>query len=266
LKKEIDNSEMSLAQETYIASESLRITSRELFAVFAVLIAYSIVGIVFLYVGAFDFVKFWLPFTIIIISAYVVYYYSKARGFYQIQKDWVRDFVESQYILIVNTSMPSGNTTAEKIFNLCRLVFPELREDYARYTVYWKDQLRAYFRKQRGRKLIDYAKGANFQVTPSYTLDVALKTINGYFIIKDFKEKAVTTEELNQLKDVVNGRKFRDRYYRLNVFRVICIGRNYDNSFFDGKSLEQKIKNLDFNFKIDLLLEERLGFTILWTS
>jgi hypothetical protein len=257
---------MSLAQESYIASESLRITSRKLFVVFAILIAYSIFGLVFLYAGAYDFVKFWLTFTMVVISAYVVYYYFKARGFYQIQKDWVRDFVESQYILIINTSMPSGSTTAEKIFNLCRLVFPELIEDYARYTVYWKDQLRAYFRKLRGRKMIDYAKGANYQVTPSYALDVALKTINGYFIIKDFKEKTITIDELKQLKDVINGRKFRGQYYRLNVFRVICVGKNYDNSFIESKSLEQNIKNLDFNFKIDLLLEEGIGFSILWTS
>jgi hypothetical protein len=159
--------------------------------------------------------------------------------------------------------MPSGNTTAEKIFNLCRLVFPELREDYSRYTINWLDQIRAYFRKLRGRKLIDYAKGANFPVTPSYTLDVALKTSEGYFIIKDFKEKTITIEELKQLKDVINGRKFRGGYYRLNVFRVICVGKNYDSSFLAEESLAEILKEMNFNFKIDFLLEEKVGFSIL---
>jgi hypothetical protein len=257
---------MSLAQESYIASQSLRVTSRQLFIVFAGLIGYTMLGIVFLYTGAIGLAKFWLPYTIILISIVLIYMYLKARGFYKIQKDWVRDFVESQYILIVNTSMPSGNSTSEKLFNLCKLVFPELREDYARYTTYWVDQLKGYFRKLRGQKLIDFSKGTNLKVSSSYTLDLAIKTVEGYFIIMDFKDKKVTLDKLKELKDIINRRKFRDSYYRLNVFRVICVGKNYDDSFLSPEGIAENIRKLGFNFKIDLLIEENVGFSTLWIS
>jgi hypothetical protein len=47
----------------------------------------------------------------------------------------------------------------------------------------------------------------------SYYLDLAMKTEDGYFIVKDFKDKVVTLDDLKQLARIVRT-KFKDRYQR----------------------------------------------------
>ena len=51
----------------------------------------------------------------------------------------------------------------------------------------------------------------------SYSLDLLLKTVNGYFIVKDFKDKVITVEDMKQLVDVVK-KEFDD-----DVLRIISL-------------------------------------------
>jgi hypothetical protein len=96
-------------------------------------------------------------------------------------------------------------------------------------------------------------------------LDLALRTEVGYFIVKDFKGNIVTVADLKQLSRIVGG-KFKNRYRKTYVFRVICVSKQYDPSFLKAKSLEEQMIELDSNFPIDLLIEEKVGYSVLWVD
>jgi hypothetical protein len=98
----------------------------------------------------------------------------------------------------------------------------------------------------------------------SYSVDLALKTEKGYFIVKDFKDKIVTLEDLEQLIQIIRG-KFRDKYRRTYVFRVICVANEYDQSFKESMK-QQMSKELNSNIKLDLLVQEKVGYSVLWVS
>ncbi len=94
----------------------------------------------------------------------------------------------------------------------------------------------------------------------SYVLDVAYKTDEGYFIVKDFKDQIVAPEDLRQLTRIV-----KEKFTR--IFRVICVAKAYDESFLNKVTLEKQMtKELKANFKIDLILEEKVGYSVLWIS
>jgi hypothetical protein len=91
-------------------------------------------------------------------------------------------------------------------------------------------------------------------------LYVAYKTDEGYFVIKDFKDKIVTPEDLRQVTRIVKE-KFT------HIFRVICVAKAYDESFLNKDTLEKQMtKELKANFQIDLILEEKVGYSVLWIS
>jgi hypothetical protein len=73
-----------------------------------------------------------------------------------------------------------------------------------------------------------------------YSLDLALKTKEGYFIVKDFKDKIVTLEDLKQLILVISN-KFKDKYQRTFVFRVLCVAKEYDQPLLQQESLERQM-------------------------
>ena len=97
-------------------------------------------------------------------------------------------------------------------------------------------------------------------IIDSYILDVAYNTDEGYFIVKNFKDKVVTPEDLRQLTRIVHG-KFTQ------IFRVICVAEAYDESFLNKVTLEKQMtKELKANFKIDLISQEKVGYSVLWIS
>ena len=105
----------------------------------------------------------------------------------------------------------------------------------------------------------DISESLNYAID-SYVLDVAYKTDEGYFIVKDFKDKIVTPEDLRLLTRIM-----KDKFAR--VFRVICVGKAYDESFLNRATLEKEMtKDMKANFKIDLILEEKVGYSVLWIS
>lgn len=90
--------------------------------------------------------------------------------------------------------------------------------------------------------------------------------MGGYFIVKDFKDKIVTTDDLKDLVKIISS-KFKNKYRRTDVFRCICVAKNYDQSFFDRESLElQMTQQLKTKFPIDLVVEENIGYSVLWVG
>jgi hypothetical protein len=197
------------------------------------------------------------------------------RGFraYQQFNDWRRDFVRQQYILYFEGTIPKGNTTAEKVLSLARLVFPELRKNPSSSIIYkWRSWLE--IGKTKPDEKIP-PKALNYKVY-SETIDLVLKSKEGYFIVKDFKDKIVTFKDLKQFINLVLLKFPND------IFRIVCVSTQYDTPFFQQEWLEQKMTRelmtkrerfLDFSlfrptlwkgFSVDLLVVYKEGYSVLW--
>jgi hypothetical protein len=212
-------------------------------------------------------IGYFLVVSVAISSYIVVWFLLKAPHVYKKLEEWDEDYLRSAYILIFDTTVPRGNSTGEKVLNLAKLVFPELRSDL---YISLLDQptttafISALFRKfsknreKPGEQNISESIG---YTVDSYYLDLALKTQHGYFIVKDFKDKVVTLEDLKQLVKIICHE------FRNNVFRIICVARKYNLPLLQGELLErQMIKELASDFSIDLLVEEDIGYSVLWIS
>jgi hypothetical protein len=203
------------------------------------------------------------------ISIYVVGWFAiKAPHAYRRLREWDEDYLESAYILIFDTTLPKGTSTGEKIFNLAKFVFPELRPElyispldkptFGSFVKALFGNLSKKSRRNDNSIQEDIAKSVNYKID-SLLLDVAYKTEKGYFVVKDFKDKIVTLEDLKELTKSVQ------QHFR-HIFRVLCIARQYDGSL-QGESLEHSIlTELKTDIPIDLLLEEKVGYSVLWIS
>lgn len=170
--------------------------------------------------------------------------------------------------MVFDTAIPRGSTTGEKVFDLAKLIFPELSPDYVSLTAGLWVRIKLYFRRRFGRpKEPNISEHLNLKVD-SYLLDFALKTQEGHFIVKSFEDKVVTPEELRRPISVLRH-KFRKMEIppRVDVFRVICVARDYSETFLDRETLERLMeKELKSSFKIDLIVEEKVGYSVLWVG
>jgi hypothetical protein len=267
INNDYDELSLSLSQRAYILADSLRETTHTLFYLFIGIMIYVSFGVPEAYADNpdIDFFRFWITFIIIIFSVTLMWYYIKARRLYKNFKKWNEDYLEQAYTLIFDTTLPKGNTTGEKILNLARAIFPELRSDYRHFSPDFTDHLTVFLKrkisKKQNQKISDFL---NYS-TGSYSFDVALKTKNGYFIVKDFKDKVVTLQDLRQLIQIIHS-KFRNTYQQSNVLRVICVAKLYDQPFLKRGSLERTMKYELKTKKIDLIVQEQVGYSVLWIS
>jgi hypothetical protein len=113
------------------------------------------------------------------------------------------------------------------------------------------------------------SESMNYKISSDYSVDLALRTPDGYFVVKEFKGKVVALEDLNHLVKLFS-RKFRDIDAippRVYIFRLIVVAKAYDESFLDRETLRKKMtRELKANFKIDLILEENVGYSVLWVA
>jgi hypothetical protein len=212
------------------------------------------------------FPQYWLSFTAIVFSVYTIRHFISGRRISRRVEDWNEDYLEQSYILVFNTSIPKGETTAERILTLASSIFPQLRSDYKDLSFGYTDRIKSYFkRKFRVSKASSDLSKYIDRAVGSYFLDLALKTEDGYFIVKDFNDKVFTLEDLKQLVQIIRT-KFKDKYQRPFIFRVLCVAKVYDGSFLNTETLEKQMKELSAGFKIDLLKEENVGYSVLWVS
>ncbi|HEY7569892.1 MAG TPA: hypothetical protein VH796_00860 [Nitrososphaeraceae archaeon] len=266
---------LSLTQRAYLISKSLRAASYWLLAL----------TISILFLSGLAFVTYNISFTrdvlniitrislllIILIALYIVgWFVVKAKHEYNRIKEWNEDYLHSSYTLIFDTTIPKGNTTGEQILSLAKLVFPELRDDFA--TSIWDEPnanafistlLRRIFRQNNKSKIDDRIPKKDYE-TNSYKLDLVQKTKVGYLIIKDFGDTTtVSLEDIERLLKVCDKLRIGSR----RIFRVICVAKNYDENFLQRESLEDiMIKNIKSDLKTDLLIKESNGYSVLWVS
>ena len=108
-------------------------------------------------------------------------------------------------------------------------------------------------------------KAKNHEVN-GYFFDFALKTQHGYFIIKNFKDKVVNIGEIKLLVQKAKN-KYKDKHMRIDIFRILIVSENYDELFLNRESLERTmLEEIDTNVKIDLIVKENIGYSVLWIS
>ena len=251
---------LSLSQRAYLLAESLKSVISSIAIFFLLLLGYFILGIVIN-----DPLLVLLTYAILA-SPFLIWLLIKSHSFYRELKVWNDQYLQNAYVLVFDTTVPKGNSTAEKVLSLTSLIFPQLRADYIDYyyvTNFVKLLIKKKFAKPRDKQIL---ASMNYSVNNEYSVDLALKTLDGYFIVKDFKDKVVSIEDLKFLVNLVS-RKFRNKYLKPFVFRIIVVAKDYDQLLYNRESLERIISSeLKTKLKIDLVLEEPEGYSALWVS
>jgi len=159
------------------------------------------------------------------------------------------DYLEENYGITFNTTIPEGKTDGEKIFNISQKVFPELKKIDGSEDV-WKG---------RSKGHDDYEFDC-YQLTNEENKNDA-----EIFVVKHFGKELITLEKLQELceeseksRSIIDDDKYR------NIFRLICVGKNYDQSLLNNEYVEKTLQELDFEFPIDLILDDETSYRVLW--
>lgn len=154
---------------------------------------------------------------------------------------WYHDYLRQTYTLIFETTVPKGRTTGEQILNLAKIVFPELRVKYP-------------------RSLPSVEKRKTEGMTKSLSVDMAIKTVEGYFFIKDFKDKVAKEDDVDRLIQ-----KIQDKH--LPIFRIICVAKKYDKAFIQSvHRTSRELGSKEPALGVDLLIKEKVGYSVLDVS
>ena len=265
--KNVDNP--NLSQNAYTLIRSFSGLSRSLFILSGGSLLYLLIATAIINSqGNKDFALFFLIYFLFFLLFFIAYF-VRSRKFSMTLKDWTKNYFEQIYIIVFNTTIPKGTNEVENILDLSRYIFPELRSDYVKYSQDFIENL--YFlikskfittqksEEKRMRKALHY-KGNG------YSFDFALKTERGYFIIKNFHDKIVNIDDIQLLAQKAKS-KFKDKYMRTHIFRILIVAKNYDELFLNSESLERiMIQKVDTTIKIDLIVKENIGYSVLWIS
>lgn len=147
--------------------------------------------------------------------------------------------IRQSYLVNFETSIPEGQTKADKILNHSSLVFPELQ---------------VILRKAKpGEKKLPYKQN---QTIGGETIDVAVSTKKGYFVVKFFDSVSKQTLEQFASNLSKSGKPF---------FRVLCVAKNFDDEL-QSTTLATILQNLDLKFDMDLIFEDEQGYSMLWIN
>jgi hypothetical protein len=147
--------------------------------------------------------------------------------------------IRQSYLVNFETSLPEGETKADKILNHSSLVFPELQ---------------GILRKAKpGEKKLPYKQN---QTLGGETMDVVVSTKKGYFAVKFFDSVSKQTLEQFASNLSKSGKPF---------FRVLCVAKNFDEEL-QSVSLATILQNLNLKFDMDLIFEDEQGYSMLWIN
>ena len=103
----------------------------------------------------------------------LVYFLFKGPSTYKKSKEWNEDYLEEAYTIVFGTTIPKGSTTGERVFNLARVIFPELTSDYVRLVAGYQDWIKLYFKKKLGRlRPMNISQSLNYKVNSDYSVDL----------------------------------------------------------------------------------------------
>jgi len=165
-------------------------------------------------------------------------------------EEWEGDYLEEGYYLAFETNVAQGSTDGEKIFNMAQMVFPELRRKDLKPE------------KWKGKVI-----GVN-----NYEFDCFQTTSNGeqLFVVKHFGDTKIDENKLQELSNAVKEslnldtleKKIKDLKY-IDVMRITCVGRNYDEKLLKDQSRNEILDRLKTDYLFDLILEKNEKYTVL---
>ncbi len=201
-----------------------------------------------------DSMTWWLWFLFAGVTPALLYTWLKLRRTRNDMQDVANEYIQDSYFINMELANPQGRNKAEKIFNLLKSVFPEVRLLSEREP----DM------KFEGIDISGYKFALN--------LDTKGGKIGVIFFDK------LTYEELKKFAKKV-GKEFAEENDR-----IICIAKEFGDEFHQwgdeeidemGETktpeaeqfrdeLEEKMDQLDVLGPIDLIKEEKSGYSIMW--
>jgi hypothetical protein len=150
--QEYEDTKLSISLRAYLNAKLQSEIRRALVSMFLILIIYLSMFVVFAYANGQKTVDVEdVLFSISIPSAGMAYYVFRSRKVNQSQEEWNEDYLQQSYILVFGTTLPSGATTGERILNLARGVFPELRTDLLDIRADYIGKVKLFFKKKFGK-------------------------------------------------------------------------------------------------------------------
>jgi len=179
--------------------------------------------------------------------------------------EWEEHFIDEDYVVTFSTTKPKGKTNGEKVFNMARDVFPELRaQDAGLPPLKWAG-------------VVENSNGYKFDVFQKFGEDT-----DEVFVVKHFGDTVVTLKKANEAcaeaKFAVKDEKVQAEVGNpLYVNRLIIIAKTFDDSIIptisptdddlDVAKLEKAMDKIDADFYVDFMEEDEKGrFNVLWVD
>jgi len=255
-------SSLSLSQRAYVNSQFLKAASKWLLILVSCITFFSALALAALLFSTTQTILVLVGVVIsFILSVYViVWFIIKAPHAYRRLSEWNEDYLHSAYILIFDTTLPKGDSSGKRLLNLARMVFPELNPEVYYSALLDKPSTQVFtkslWNKLRQRKAPETETTFDQRVD-SQNLDVVYDTGKGYFIIKDFKDQVVTSDKLKTFLETISK-------HFSKIFRVIVVAKDYESRL-TGETLEEQMSKLSREkFPFDLIVEEKLGYSVIW--
>lgn len=149
--------------------------------------------------------------------------------------------IRQSYFLAIETTVPEGETSVERVYDILGNVLPEIK-----------------LAKKNARK-----KGEKFQYDLEFksqgeVFDLKVNTSEGIVLV-EFFDKILSWDDLKGFVERID-KAFKDVN---EILRVVCVSKDFDDIFL-SEELSDKIKNISNTYKIDLLKEDKTGFTTLF--
>jgi len=148
--------------------------------------------------------------------------------------------IRQSYFLAIETTVPEGETSVERVYDILGNVLPEIK-----------------LAKKNARK-----KGEKLQYDLEFksqgeVFDLKVNTSEGIILV-EFFDKILSWDDL---------KGFFERIHKAfgagGILRVVCVSKDFDDIFL-SEELSDKIKKIGNAYKIDLLKEDKTGFTTLF--
>lgn len=191
---------------------------------------------------------------LVAVSAPLFFTYLKLHSTRNEMQDVADEYIQDSYFLNMELANPQGRNKAEKIFNLLKSVFPEVR------------------------LLSEREPDMKFVTTDvsGYEFALDLDTKGGKIGVMFFDK--LTYEELENFAKEVNGEFAEEND------RIICIAKEFGDEFHQWgdeettelgqpktpeveqyrNELEERMGRLDIKGHIDLIKEKKSGYSIMW--
>lgn len=200
----------------------------------------------------------------IITIAFGIRYLKKRKatkqGFAKVQSALVR----RSYILNFELEESEGVSQTDKIFNHLSLVFPQVDQIKKKrlkngYTSI--DQPPKFILKRwlRNNKVNQYVYGE---------FNLSVNTPSGIFLVKITNEKVLTFEDIEStVKEIRKKMKITGLGMEAKgeIDRLIFLTRSFDETI-SKRELNEKMKNLKRDYRIDIIKEEEYGYSTIWIN